>query len=130
MILILFIEWFLNHPALRYGGYTLIALLFFVPLSLFIERNLISDFKLKKKITILICLSFVFFLTKNINRLLKENKKYNFNPIINAHYYINPDANHFIDLLSKAEKKRNNNGEKFYIVLNRDLIKKIRSDND
>ncbi len=129
-ILILLIEWFLNHPALRYGGYTLIALLFFVPLSLFIERNLISDFKLKKKITILICLSFLFFLSKNVNRLLKENEKYNFNPLINAHYYINPNANHFIDLLSKAEKKRNNNGEKFYIVLNRDLIKKIRSDND
>ena len=114
----------------KYGGYTLIALLFFVPLSLFIERNLISDFKLKKKITILICLSFLFFLSKNVNRLLKENEKYNFNPLINAHYYINPNANHFIDLLSKAEKKRNNNGEKFYIVLNRDLIKKIRSDND
>ena len=129
-ILILLIEWFLNHPALRYGGYTLIALFFFVPLSLFIERNLISDLKLKKKITILICLSFVFFLTKNVNRLVKENKKYNFNPLINAHYYVNPDTNHFIDLLSKAEKIRNNNGEKFYIVLNRDLIKKIRSNND
>ena len=124
------IEWFLNHPALRYGGYTLIALFFFVPLSLFIERNLIPDFKLKKKITILICLSFVFFLTKNVNRLLKENKKYNFNPLINAHYYVNPDANHFIDLLSKAEKKEITMEKKFYIVLNRDLIKKIRSNND
>ena len=103
---------------------------FFVPLSSFIERNLISDFKLKKKITILICLSFVFFLSKNVNRLFKENEKYNFNPLINAHYYIKPDAYYFYDLLSKAEKNRNNNGEKFYIVLNRDLIKKIKKNND
>ena len=31
----LFIEWFINHPALRYGGYTLIALLFFTIKFLF-----------------------------------------------------------------------------------------------
>ena len=66
---------------------------------------------------------------KNVNRISK-NKKYNYNPLINAHYYVNPDANHFIELLSKAEKERNNNGEKFYIVLNRDLIKKINQIND
>ena len=129
-ILILLIEWFLNHPALRYGGYTLIALLFFIPLSLFIERNLNLDFRLKKKITLLICLSFVFFLSKNVNRLFKEIEKYNFDPLVNAHYYINPDAYYFNDLLLKADRNRNSDGEKFYIVLTRDLIKKIQSDND
>ena len=28
------IEWFLNHPSLRYGGYHLVALLFFLPVSM------------------------------------------------------------------------------------------------
>ena len=31
IIILLFFEWFLKHPALRYGGYQLIALLFFIP---------------------------------------------------------------------------------------------------
>ena len=33
LILILGIEWFYNHPALRYGGYHIIALLLFIPIS-------------------------------------------------------------------------------------------------
>ena len=37
-IILLFIEWFYNHPTLRYGGYCLIALLFFIPTSLLIEK--------------------------------------------------------------------------------------------
>ena len=44
-------EWFLNHPALRYGGFTLIALSIFIPLSIFIESRLNLNSKLKKKIT-------------------------------------------------------------------------------
>ena len=48
------------------------------------------------------------------------------NPLINAHYYINENAYYFNQLLSKAEKERNNDGKKFYIVLDRDLIKKFQ----
>ena len=33
VLLILFVEWFYNHPALRYGGYYIIAILIFIPLS-------------------------------------------------------------------------------------------------
>ena len=29
LVLFLFFEWFYNHPSLRYGGYTLLALIFF-----------------------------------------------------------------------------------------------------
>ena len=38
LIFCLFIEWFLNHPSLRYGGYTLIALLFFLPISSYLNK--------------------------------------------------------------------------------------------
>ena len=38
-IFILFVEWFINHPALRYGGYILIALITFIPISLILEKN-------------------------------------------------------------------------------------------
>ena len=127
MLLILLLEWFLNHPALRYGGFTLIALSIFIPLSLFIENRLNLNFKLKKKITSLIFISFTIFLFKNIDRIFKESDKYNYNPLINAHYFINKNTYHFNQLLLKVEKKRNNNDEKkFYIVLDKNLIKRIQ----
>ena len=49
VLLLLLLEWFSNHPALRYGGFTIIALSIFIPLSIFIERRLDFSFKLKKK---------------------------------------------------------------------------------
>tara|TARA_B100001057_G_scaffold295213_1_gene295292 strand:- start:986 stop:2629 length:1644 start_codon:yes stop_codon:yes gene_type:complete len=125
-LIILLMEWFFNHPSLRYGGFTLIALCIFVPLSLYIEKGISLNFKLKKKITLLIYISFIFFSLKNVDRINKEFKRYNFNPLINAHYYINENAYYFNRLLSKAEKERNNDGKKFYIVLDRDLIKKFQ----
>ncbi len=127
-LIILLIEWFLNHPALRYGGFTLIALCIFIPLSFFIEKRLNLNLRLKKKINFLIITSFIFFCLKNVDRIFKEFNKYNYNPLINAHYHINENTQHFNELFLKAEKRRNNDGKKFYIVLDRDLIKKIQED--
>ena len=122
----LLFEWFLNHPALRYGGFTLIALSIYIPFSLYMEGKLNLNFKLKKKITFLICLSFVFFSLKNVDRIFKENKKYNYNPFTNAHYFVNDNSNHYKELFLRAERNRIKDGKKFYIVLNRDLINKIQ----
>ena len=127
VVLILLLEWFLNHPALRYGGFTLIALSLFIPLSVFFESRLNLNNKFKKKIITLILISFLVFSLKNIDRIFKESDKYNYNPLINAHYFINDETYHFNELLLKAEKKRNIDGKKFYIVLNRNLINEINS---
>ena len=127
-VLLLLLEWFLNHPALRYGGFTLIALSIFIPLSIFFESRLNSNLRLKNKIIFLILLSFTVFSIKNIDRIFKESDKYKYNPLINAHYYIDDDTYHFNKLLLKAEKIRNINRKKFYIVLDRNLINKINTD--
>ena len=129
VIIFLFLEWFLNHPALRYGGFTLIALLVFIPLSLFIESRLNLDSKFKKKVIILIFISFSIFSFKNIDRIFKESVKYNYNPLINAHYFVDDSADHYYELFLKAEKERATD-EKFYIVLDKNLIKKIQLIND
>ena len=126
VIIFLFLEWFLNHPALRYGGFTLIALLVFVPLSIFIEGRLNLDYKFKKKITILILISFSIFSFKNIDRIFKESDKYNYNPLVNAHFFVDKNTDHYYELFLKAEKKRDIDGKKFYIVLDKNLIKKIQ----
>jgi len=126
LLIILLFEWFINHPALRYGGFSLIALSIFIPMSIFIESRLNLNFKLKKKVTFLICISFIIFLFKNVDRIFKEVHKYNYNPIVNAHYFINDNTYYFNKLLLKAKKKKDTEGNKFYIVLDKNLIKKIQ----
>ena len=74
----------------------------------------------------MICISFFFFALKNVDRIFEEFKKYNYNPISNAHYHINENTFYFQKLLFKAEKEKNIDGKKFYIVLDRDLIKRIQ----
>ena len=41
MLILLFAEWFYNHPALRYGGYSLIALLLFLPIAQYLKSRII-----------------------------------------------------------------------------------------
>jgi len=93
IIIILLFEWFYNHPALRYGGYQLICLLLFLPIS-----NILSNRNHRKNIflktNVLLLISFIVFFGRNINRLINENNQYNFNPFINPVYRIT--SNHFL----------------------------------
>jgi len=60
-ILVLSLEWFINHPALRYGGYSLIALIFFIPLSIYLSKFSYSFKQIKFKTSILVVISLTFF---------------------------------------------------------------------
>jgi len=86
ILLILFFEWFYFHPALRYGGYHLIALLFFLPVSILLEKYSGLKINFDKKVYLIIFLGILVFLTRNALRLNKEYKAYNYNPIKNAYY--------------------------------------------
>ena len=88
IILILFFEWFYNHPSLRYGGYQLICLLLFLPISNVLSKNF-NPSNIIHKTNILIIIAILIFYGRNIDRLVKENKKYDFNPIINPVYRVN-----------------------------------------
>ena len=77
IIIILFFEWFYNHPSLRYGGFSLIALILFMPFSIYISK-FISIKYFKEKIIFLIVLSLVIFVGRNVNRIHYEVKKYNY----------------------------------------------------
>ena len=79
-LIILLIEWFLNHPALRYGGYCIIALLFFVPVCLRLEKSNINYNKYSKSVIFLIILTILVFNIRNFNRIIKEVKVYNYKP--------------------------------------------------
>lgn len=69
-LVLLFLVWFNKHPDLRYGGYVLYALLFFIPLS-----NYLSKFQknnLSKFLSIIAILAVFFFNVKNLLRINSE----------------------------------------------------------
>ena len=100
IIFILFCEWFYNHPALRYGGYHLIALLIFLPLSLFIEKRIIFNQNLIQKVNVMLVIIVLVFLSRNILRINKEIVVYNFNFYHTASYNkIFENHNHYKNIL-------------------------------
>ncbi len=90
--LILLFEWFYNHPSLRYGGYSLVALIMFVPFSLYISQFISIRF-LKEKIIFLIVLSLIIFVGRNVNRINYEIQKYDYKVFSYPFYYL--DQVHF-----------------------------------
>ena len=93
IIVFLTFEWFYLLPTLRYGGYHLIALLFFIPLSIHMEKYSIDNKLLKTKVYFLIFLTMTIFLSRNILRLNYEYKAYNYNLLKNA--YSNKNGQNF-----------------------------------
>ncbi len=93
VIFLLTIEWFINHPALRYGGYVLIASLILLPVSMIISKYNISVKDLYKRLSILFVIVILIFVTRNLNRIHKEVKQYNYKPILNSLYFM--DQSHF-----------------------------------
>jgi hypothetical protein len=93
VVIILFFEWFFNHPALRYGGYCIIALLLFFPFSLILEKFNNTLKNLKIKFLSIILLIFLIFFVRNFMRIIDENEKYDYKPLKDVYYRI--DTNHF-----------------------------------
>ena len=114
ILLILFIQWFVSYPALRYGGYTIVALIIFFPICSFISQNCnIKNFN--KKINILIILSLIIFSVKNFDRIYDENKKYSYD-ILKKPYYNLSDKAFFYD--KKINNFINSNSDKIFILKN------------
>ena len=86
ILILLTFEWFYFHPALRYGGYHLIALLVFIPLSIHLSNYLQRKNLLKKKVYFLIILTIFIFSMRNVNRLYNEHEIYNYNILSNPYY--------------------------------------------
>ncbi len=92
LLILLLIEWFFNHPTLRYGGYIIFALIFFIPLS-----HLMSKYEISKsfrfKLIILFFLVTSIFVGRNIDRIVYEQNFYKANFKQNMFFFTN--QNHF-----------------------------------
>ena len=86
--IIFLIEWFINHPSMRYGGYVLFAIPIFLFTSMFIEK---FDFT-KKKISFLtiffITLALTSYNVRNISRIVKETKIYDYKLFENPYFFV------------------------------------------
>ena len=110
LILFLFfylIEWFLFHPSLRYGGYHIFILIVFIFLAISLERHKIKWNSFKKKSVILVLLTLLIFFGRNLTRLDKEYKLYNYNIFESMNYkFIGGDKDFYFrynDILDKKE---------------------------
>ena len=88
LIFVLFLEWFLQHPSLRYGGYVLIFLLLIFPISIILSNQNLIFIKEINFIKIILLITLVIFAGRNINRLNNENRVYNYNLFKNPYYRI------------------------------------------
>lgn len=80
------LEWFLFHPAMRYGGYVLIALPLIIYTSFMLDKLNIERKKLNSLISIFLIISVLGYLGRNITRLNKEIEVYNY-PIFESPYF-------------------------------------------
>jgi hypothetical protein len=87
-IFLLLLEWFYQHPALRYGGYCLIAGPILIFLTGKISSHQLKFAILKKRIIFLFSIVICIFLAKNITRIFNEYQKYEYNPFVSVNYKI------------------------------------------
>ena len=92
LLILLLAEWFFNHPSLRYGGYIIFALIFFIPLSHLLSKYDISkNFRFKS--TVLLFLVTSIFIGRNIDRIVYEQNFYQANFKQNMFFFT--DKKHF-----------------------------------
>tara|TARA_B110000240_G_scaffold164321_1_gene184622 strand:- start:3 stop:443 length:441 start_codon:yes stop_codon:yes gene_type:complete len=118
LLSVIFIIWFSLHPALRYGGYHLFFLIFFIPISFFLEK-FSNDLKnLDRKILVIVMITVFVFVGRNVNRIFKEYKINSYNPLINVNYPLNEDSHHIQKRIIKMinEKKAKKIYKNRYIV--------------
>jgi len=124
LLLLFFVEWFINHPALRYGGYSIIALMLFIPFSNYLSIGMQNKNNIKIKVNCILLLTIIIFLSKNIDRIFNEYEKYNYNPLINPYFHIIDDAYQVDRLLKKIEEEYNYSNQ--YLILNKNLLDKFK----
>ena len=108
---------------MRYGGYHIIALIFFIPISLYLTNYNFSYKNFIKKAYILIIITSIIFLFRNVSRLSDEYNLYNYNLINDTKFqFIGGDKkfhmryNDHITLYFHKYQKKKIFGKKFLIL--------------
>ena len=76
----------------------------------------------KKKTYILIFVSILIFLSKNIVRINYEVKNYGYEPIKKPFFYLNTDGFLINDRVNKLYNKYHNSKKAIFFILNKDTM--------
>ena len=118
-LILCLIEWFFKHPSLRYGGYHILALVFFIPSSLHLSKLQLSFENYYKKSLILVLVVVVIFISRNVQRLINENKLYEYNVLENFNYkFIGGDKNFYFRYNNHIKENRGKIYQKNYFGKN------------
>jgi len=114
IVLFLFFEWFYNHPALRYGGYCIISLILFIPISNIIHTYNINYKRYVNTALILIMITTLIFVARNAKRIIYEIEFYGYDPFSNPSYNIDTThlrmQKHMDTLILNFENCKNGKG--------------------
>ena len=91
MPILFLIEWFLNHPSMRYGGYILFALPIFILLSGHLEQRKFEYNKIYSRSIFLILITLTIYNLRNFDRIKKEINIYKYNIFSTPYFYV-PDV--------------------------------------
>ena len=107
-IFILFLIWFFKHPDLRYGGFILLAILFFVPLSLYLSTYKINQPR-EKAVFIILFLAIISYPLRNVYRINNEIKR-------NDNFKYTSFPYFHVEIIKYEEKKIKDTNIKFYLT--------------
>ncbi len=88
IIFLFLLEWFLNHPSMRYGGYILVALPIIVFTASNISKLILNKTKAFYLSIFFIFLTFVVYNGRNISRINKEINVYNYDLIKSPYFFV------------------------------------------
>ena len=123
LIFLILLEWFWNHPAVRSGGYSLVASLIFIIFSSNFNFDENNFNKLSFKVSIFLSIVAIIFFSRNVHRLYKEIKKYDFNPLIEFSYKISDEDFRVLSRIKSIEEGKDKEFEKIE-YLNFEYIKR------
>ncbi len=101
IILAIFFIWFLKHPTLRYGGYSIVFLTLSIPIALMCNKMYINIF-FKKRFNFLIILIIIIFNFKNIYRISEEFKRTDHYRFDNFPFFAIPDKKFYTENTSSG----------------------------
>ncbi len=89
ILILLLLEWFINHPALRYGGYVLVFLIVVFPFCLILKNQNYKFNQKKKSLKIILLLTLFIFIYRSVDRINYEKNAYEYNLVKSPYYKIN-----------------------------------------
>ena len=111
IISFLFLEWFISHPSMRYGGYILFVLPTFFFASRLIEQFNTSKKKIYYSSICLIILTLITFNIRNISRLHLEINQYGYNLLKSPFFFVKDVKFEVIDKTNEIKLYKTADGE-------------------